>query len=123
MALDGGVFCFFARGDPDGADWASCGTFPGRILPHDETFLGGAVACIPTKEGLMSFYRCCKSLPHRFRLVLSSFLQHDGLPFADVLGEAQIERVFDGEQAAFAEVDDAIYTPAVTLWAFLSQVL
>ena len=71
----------------------------------------------------MSFYQRGHSLPYRFRLVLSSFLQHDGLPFANALNEEQIAQVFDDEQAMFAQDDDAIYTPAVTLWAFLSQVL
>jgi putative transposase len=71
----------------------------------------------------MSFYHHAASLPHRFRLVLSSFLQHDGLPFADVIDEQHIAQVFDDEQAAFAQEKDAIYTPTVTLWAFLSQVL
>jgi len=63
----------------------------------------------------------------RFRLILSSFLQHSGLPFADVLPEEAIEQAFadagiasqpDPEQA-----DNIVYTAAVTLWAFLSQVL
>ncbi len=71
----------------------------------------------------MSFYHPAASLPHRFRLVLSSFLQHDGLPFADAIDEQHIAQVFDGEQAMFAQEKDAIYTPAVTLWAFLSQML
>lgn len=71
----------------------------------------------------MSFYQHAASLPHRFRLVLSSFLQHDGLPFSKVLGETQIQQAFDDAQASFADDEDAIYTPAVVLWAFLSQVL
>jgi len=62
------------------------------------------------------------SLP-RFRLVLSSFMQHDGLPFADVLSEERIQQAFDDARATFGRDDDAVYTPAVTLWAFLSQVL
>lgn len=71
----------------------------------------------------MSFYQHAASLPHRFRLVLSSFLQHDGLPFSKVLGETQIQQAFDDAQASFADDEDAVYTPAVVLWAFLSQVL
>ena len=68
----------------------------------------------------MSLYTPQRGMP-RFRQILSSFLQHDSLHFADVLPEETIT-------AAFAEVDFArdegdIYTPAVTLWAFLSQVL
>lgn len=71
----------------------------------------------------MSFYQGTKTLPGRFRLVLSSFLQEDGLPFADVLPEEKIEAAFREEGATFAQDEDAIYTPPVTLWAFLSQVL
>ena len=74
----------------------------------------------------MSFYHGCKTLTRRFRLVLASFLQNDGLPFADVLPEEEIEQAF--EEDGFAlwaadEEEDAVYTPPVTLWAFLSQML
>src|SRR6266699_2300511 len=75
----------------------------------------------------MSFYN--------FGHITRSFLQQDGLPFSDILSEQTIQRI-----AAEAGVpppppstpaaatdgtahDDTIYTPAVTLWAFLSQVL
>jgi hypothetical protein len=54
---------------------------------------------------------------------LASFLQRPGLPFADALGEQAIEKAFDDEDTTFAEDEDAVFTPAVTLWAFLSQVL
>jgi len=71
----------------------------------------------------MSFYRQARSLPKRFRLVLASFLQRPGLVFADALSEEAIQKAFDDDGAAFAEDEDAVYTPAITLWAFLSQVL
>ena len=71
----------------------------------------------------MSFYHKCQTLPRRFRLILSSFLQHDGIAFSEALPEDEIERAFAVEDATFAEGEDAIYTPAITLWAFLSQVL
>ncbi|MFH1109292.1 MAG: IS4 family transposase [Planctomycetota bacterium] len=74
----------------------------------------------------MSFYHGCGTLPHRFRLVLSSFLQEEGLPFADVLPEEEIERAFEEASVSLGGEDDgqdAVYTPAVTLWAFLSQML
>src|SRR5262245_16829161 len=48
------------------------------------------------------------------------FLQHDGLPFADVLSAA-------GLDAALREIparwNDRIFTPLITLWAFLGQAL
>jgi hypothetical protein len=55
--------------------------------------------------------------------VLASFLQHEGLPFAEVLPEERIQQAFEEANATFAHDDDDVYTPAVTLWAFLSQVL
>ena len=71
----------------------------------------------------MSFYKQAGSLPKRFRLILTSFLQRPGLPFADALPEDAIEKAFDDEDATFADDEGAVYTPAITLWAFLSQVL
>jgi putative transposase len=71
----------------------------------------------------MSFYQKPHPLPGRFRLLLTSFLQRPGLPFAEVLPEEAIQKAFDEEGASFADDPEAIYTPSVTLWAFLSQVL
>ena len=58
-----------------------------------------------------------------FRLVRQAFLQGDGLPFGDVLSEEEIQRAFESEDACFAQGGGDIYTPAITLWAFLPQVL
>src|SRR5271167_1975355 len=71
----------------------------------------------------MSSYRSGQSGQPQFRLVLSSFMQHDGLPFADALPEETIQQAFDDAGVTFGQDDDAVYTPAVTTWAFLSQVL
>jgi hypothetical protein len=71
----------------------------------------------------MSFSTSVRLLPQRFRLVLDSFLQKRGLPFADALPAERIQAVLAEHEASFAQDDDAVYTPAVTLWAFLSQVL
>ncbi len=71
----------------------------------------------------MPFNGQTRRLPSRFGLVLRSFLQHPGLPFAGVLDENAIQKAFDDEGGAFGAEEDAVYTPAVTLWAFLSQVL
>ena len=54
----------------------------------------------------MSFYHGRKSLPRRFRLILTSVLQTDGLPFADVLGEQEIQDAFDEHNVAFAQEED-----------------
>jgi putative transposase len=71
----------------------------------------------------MSFYASHHCLPRSFRVVLSSFMQHDGLAFAQVLPEKTIQQVFADAKVVFAQDDENIYTPALTLWAFLSQML
>lgn len=59
----------------------------------------------------------------RFGLVLQSFLQHRGLPFAEALPEETIQQAFDDAGVSFGQGEGDVYTPALTLWAFLSQVL
>jgi DDE family transposase len=72
----------------------------------------------------VSSYAKTPASTYRLRPVLTSFLQHDGLPFAEVLSAQDIQEAFAAEGAAFAaDQDAAVYTPEVTLWAFLSQVL
>ena len=66
----------------------------------------------------MSFYN--------FRFTQRSFLQHDGLPFADLLPEQTVQQIAieAGLPPADADANDRVfYTPTFTLWAFLSQVL
>ena len=60
---------------------------------------------------------------YRFRLVLQSFLGHADLPFARALSEEAIQQAFDDEGVVFGQDARSVYTPALTLWAFLSQVL
>lgn len=58
-----------------------------------------------------------------FSLVTGAFLQSAGLPFAEVLPAEEIAAAFAKENVSFAQQDGDIYTPAVTLWAWLSQVV
>ena len=58
-----------------------------------------------------------------FRTVLDSFAQVPGLPFQQVLCAEDIERIAAEEQVDFASDPGNIYSVAVTLWAFLAQVL
>ena len=58
---------------------------------------------------------------HRFDAVAEPFLQQSGLPFAEVLTGAAIERAFAQHDALFAE--DDIFCTSIVLWAFLAQVL
>lgn len=69
------------------------------------------------------FYHGWHVLAHSFRPVCQAFFQAEGLPFGDVLSADEIQAAFDAEHAAFARDDRDIYTPAITLWAFLSQTL
>ena len=71
----------------------------------------------------MSFYLSSAAPPHQFRLILSSFQQAADLPFAEVLSEAEIARACADEGVEFGSDPDDIYTPALVLWAFLSQML
>src|SRR4029077_10873751 len=54
---------------------------------------------------------------------LKAFLDADGLPFRDVLCEQQIQNLCDEEDVHFGCGEDEVYSPAVTLLAWLSQSL
>ena len=71
----------------------------------------------------MSVYPNSPCLSRRFRLVHASFLEKDGLPFAEVLPAERVEEIFAEAGVDFASDEECVYTPAVTLWAFLSQAL
>ena len=58
-----------------------------------------------------------------FSLVQHAFLQANDLPFRDVLPEEEIHAAFIAENACFGEDEDDIYTPSLTLWAWLAQVM
>jgi hypothetical protein len=63
----------------------------------------------------------------RFELIRESFLSQAGLPFDQALPEELIEQAAQEEGIDFGgfslDQPEVIYTPAVTLWAFLSQML
>ena len=63
------------------------------------------------------------SLGSRFTTILHSYAQGEGLPFASVLTEEQIQQAAVAESVAFGAGGNDIYTPAVTLWGFIGQVL
>jgi putative transposase len=69
----------------------------------------------------MSFRTLSGGLPRRFRVVQQSFLHRDDLAFAEVLSEQDIQVAFDAAGVRFAQEEGDVYTPSVTLWAFLSQ--
>lgn len=63
------------------------------------------------------------ALNARFTTILRSYAQDEGLPFATVLTAEQIEQAAVEEGVAFGAGPNAVYTPALTLWGFLGQVL
>ena len=56
-----------------------------------------------------------------FQRVADSFLSQPGLPFAEVLSAERIERIFAKHGGLFGL--RGVYTTAVMVWSFLSQVL
>src|SRR3954452_15816182 len=72
----------------------------------------------------MSFRTSHVGLHRGFDLVRRSLLQAPDLPFADALSAEQIRHAFDAEDVHFGDGDEqVVYTPPVTLWAMLSQML
>lgn len=62
-----------------------------------------------------------RTLPRRFRLLLLSFQQDESLSFSDALTQEQIQSVCDQHEVFHEE--DEIFTPSMTVWGFLSQVI
>jgi putative transposase len=58
-----------------------------------------------------------------FEHALAPFLTDEGLPFASILPAEEVEKAFADEGVVFGETKQSVFTPALTLWAFLSQVL
>jgi hypothetical protein len=58
-----------------------------------------------------------------FEQALAPFLCDDGLPFAAVLPAAVVEQAFVDANVTFGATASSVFTPSLTLWAFLSQVL
>ena len=56
-----------------------------------------------------------------FRLLKDSMLQSDDLPLAEVLDDNDWQKVFDKHEIDFGHDEETIYTPAITLWALISQ--
>ena len=56
-----------------------------------------------------------------FRKIMDAFLGGEDLPFAEVLSEERIERIFERHGCSFGL--HGIYTTAIMVWSFLSQVL
>jgi hypothetical protein len=59
----------------------------------------------------------------RFAAVLNTCAQSPDLPFREVLTAEQIDSVASAEGLSFGEGPGCVYSVAVTLWAFLAQML
>lgn len=57
----------------------------------------------------------------RFQKVVDVFLAGPGLPFAEILSAERIERIFARHDGLFGQ--HGVYTTAIMVWSFLSQVL
>jgi putative transposase len=53
--------------------------------------------------------------------VLAPFVSHPDLPFADVLTGPELQQAFTDDHVSFGKSRTAVYTPPLTLWAWLSQ--
>jgi putative transposase len=72
---------------------------------------------------MSSFYASPRVGTKSFSLVQNAFLQADDLPFRDVLTGEEIQAAFVAENACFGQGQNDIYTPALTLWGWLAQVM
>jgi hypothetical protein len=75
--------------------------------------------CIPGKEAPKVPYSNSGSVREQIGFLRRQFLQDGDLPFTDVLTEEAISQAL----ATVAGWLDRIFSPVVTLWVFLSQVL
>lgn len=69
---------------------------------------------------MSSSYRA-PSIGATFRQFLNGFLQSEGLPFHEVLTEAQIEQIAAAENVSFGTGADDVYSVSITVWAFVAQ--
>lgn len=63
-----------------------------------------------------------RSLPERFRLLLSSCQQSDSLSFSDALTQEQIQAVCEQHDVSDDD-NEQVFTPSIVIWGFLSQVI
>jgi hypothetical protein len=70
----------------------------------------------------MSFTRSTRFEASSFSVFRRSMMQHDELPLTEVLDDERFENAFQEHEIDFGNDEDAIYTPAITLWALVSQV-
>ncbi len=75
---------------------------------------------IPGKEASRCRFLTKDGFANKVRFLRRQFLQDGELPFTDVLSEGTITQALKALDVVWL---DRIYSPLVTLWVFLSQVL
>lgn len=68
-------------------------------------------------------FSMARGLGSRFTTLLHSYAQDDGLPFASALTEEQIQQAATEEGVRFGADPECVFTPQVTVWAFVGQYL
>ena len=68
-------------------------------------------------------YQVGQEATNRNSLWLQPFLQAPGLPFARVLLEGDVTTAMAAEGVEFGQLEGSVYTPALTVWGWLSQTL
>ncbi len=58
-----------------------------------------------------------------FQNALAPFAQDADLPFGDILTVADVQRIFAEENVSFGQTSRSFWTPQLTTWAFLWQIL
>ena len=71
----------------------------------------------------MSFYTKQARDAASLQIFTDSMMQDDSLPLSDVIGDSLFEEAFENFDVQFGSDQDAVYTPAIVLWALVSQAL
>lgn len=71
----------------------------------------------------MSFYSKQPRDAASFRVFADSMMQNDSLPLSDVIDGDLFKEAFEKFDVQFGSDGDAVYSPALVLWAFVSQAL
>jgi putative transposase len=60
---------------------------------------------------------------HFFSIFQRSMIQASNLPLCEVLNSSLIAETFQEDKVSFGNADEDVFTPAITLWAMVSQFL
>lgn len=69
----------------------------------------------------MPIYTPTAFAKNSFAVIKRALAQDDALPLAEVVDENFFEKAFEDHAVDFGASEDSVYTPAITLWALVSQ--